>query len=349
MENNTLYADADQINWSKVETFLRKEIPEIPNEKMEVTKFTEGYSNLTYLITFGDWEGVLRRPPFGKIPPRAHDMMREYTILRKVNLVFPYAPKPYTYGEENEVMERVFYVMERKRGVVIDDAMPEGYQNTVEVGPIISENFINNLSELHNVDYLAAGMGQLGRPEGFTERQVHGWIKRYQSSKTDNYAHLADLETWFKNNVPQADAVSIVHNDFKLNNLVFDQEKIGQINGVLDWELSTIGNPLTDLGSSLAYWGEASDPDMGITIVTDQEGFYSRRELAEYYANIQKEDLSDIHYYLSFGFYKLAAILQQIYYRYTIGAVTDERFKTLGEAVGNLMELAQMARNKELL
>ena len=341
--------DSEHMNWEVIANYLKQEINEIPDEPLEVVKFTEGYSNITYLLKFGDWEAILRRPPFGKIPPRAHDMKREYTILSKLNPVFSPAPKPYLYCEDTNIMDKHFYVMERKDGLVIDDKLPKEYGSSLEVGPTLSENMVKTLVQLHSIDYEKAGLGNFGKPEGYLERQVNGWIKRYHLSKTDDYLMEADIENWFRKHMPTQTEASIVHNDYKLNNVIFDKDEIGSIIGVIDWELSTIGDPLTDFGSMVAYWGEKGDPDMGVTVVTDQDGFYTRRELVEKYATLSGRDMTHIVFYVAFGFYKLAVILQQIYYRWKIGEVDDNRFSTLNEGISNLFDLTLSTINNEIL
>lgn len=337
------------INWRKLEQYLRETLKGLPDGPMEVEKFSEGYSNLTYLLRIDNWEAVLRRPPFGKMPPKAHDMEREYRILEKVNPVFSYAPKPYVYCEDASIMEKHFYVMEKKQGVVIDDQLPEQYSNSQLTGPLISKSVIQTLVELQAVDYQAAGLVNMGKPEGFLERQVFNWIKRYDLSQTDEIPQMDELEQWLKTNIPRTTETTIVHNDFKLNNLIFHQTDPSKVIGVLDWELSTIGDPMSDLGSTIAYWGQADDPDMGINIITNQPGFYSRREFVEEYAKLSGRDVTDIAYYVTFGFYKLAVILQQIHYRWKIGAVQDERFARLNIAVANLIEMANLTRLNRLL
>ncbi|GGC89438.1 phosphotransferase family protein [Thalassobacillus devorans] len=343
------FTDYEHINWDALERFLKESISDLPKEQMDVKKFSEGYSNLTYLITFGDWEGVLRRPPFGEIPPKAHDMSREYNILRKVNNAFPLAPKPYLYSEDPNIMGRHFYVMEKKQGIVIDEKIPEYFGNVEKIGPLISTNLINTLIEMQSIDYKEANLTDIGKPEGYLERQVHGWIKRYNRSRTDNTPEAEELEAWFKDNIPISREIAIVHNDFKLNNLVLDNDIPGKVNGVLDWELSTVGDPMTDLGSTVAYWRQSGDPDLGINVVTNQPGFFNRREFVEEYASRCQRDMSDITYYVAFGFYKLAAILQQIYYRWAKGEIEDDRFETLNEAVGNLIEMAHLTKSNRII
>jgi aminoglycoside phosphotransferase (APT) family kinase protein len=343
------HIDSDKINWLKFEQLLRNSLAEIPNEPMLVKKFTEGYSNLTYLISFGDWEAVMRKPPFGEIPPKAHDMKREYTILSKINRVYQLAPKPFLYYEDPSIMGAHFYVMEKKEGITIDDELPKQYGGSEKAGPVISETIIKGLIELQSINYKGADLSDLGRPQGYLERQVHGWIKRYRNSKTDEFQGVEELEKWFIAHIPESPAATIVHSDFKLNNMLLDEEDPGIIRGVLDWELSTIGDPLTDLGSTVAYWGQSNDPDLGINVVTNQPGFYSRRQFVQTYSLLSGRDVTNINFYVAFGFYKLAGILQQIYYRWKKGELKDDRFEHLNQAVGNLIEMGNLTRKNRIL
>ncbi|MFP3324014.1 phosphotransferase family protein [Planococcus sp. SIMBA_160] len=340
---------AQEVDWNKVENFLRKAIPGLPEGEMKVSQFSEGYSNLTYLLQIGAWEGVLRRPPFGEIPPKAHDMEREFKMLEKVHPVFPLAPEPFVYCEDPEVMDKHFFIMERKAGIVVDEDLPEKLGSPEQAGPLISKNVVSTLVQLQSIDYKEAGLAEMGKPEGFMERQVKGWIKRYHHSKTDEIEGLEELEQWLIENIPVNEETTIVHNDFKLNNMVIDEESPGLATGVLDWELSTIGDPLSDVGSTLAYWGQAEDEDIGINIISSHSGFYSRKEFVEEYAKQSGRDVSNINYYLAFGFYKLAGILQQIYYRWDTGEIEDERFHQLDKAVANLIVMANRARKGEVL
>lgn len=345
MDSNT----KQLIDWNKVEGYIRSKIEGIPDEKMEVKKFTEGYSNFTYLIKFGEWEAVLRRPPFGYVPPRAHDMEREYRILDKVNPVFPLAPKVYDYCDDREIMDRHFYIMEKKNGLVVDSEIPEEYGSSAEVGEKISEAVVSTMVDLHSIDYKAAKLDSIGKPEGYLNRQIHGWIERYNRTKTEDIKNVGELEKWLINNMPSSGDVSLIHNDFKLNNMMLDAKDPGKVVGIFDWELATIGDPLTDLGTTLVYWAEKGDLDLGTTVVTNNPGFITRREFLERYATLSGRDVSNINYYVTFGFYKLAGVMQQLYYRWKIGEAKDERFSTLNESVANYFTMANEAKNNRLL
>lgn len=349
MNTANLFIDQEHINWGVLEAMIREKIPGLPNQAMKVRKFTEGYSNQTYLLTFGDWESVLRRPPFGEIPAKAHDIKREYIILSRLYGEYSLAPKPYLYSEDPAIMGRHFYIMEKKEGVVLNDVLPDTYGSSREVGPAISKSIINSLIELQYVDYKRANLLEIGKPEGYLERQINSWITRYSISKTDDISGVVELEAWLLGQLPKTVDTTIVHNDFKLNNLVLDPHNPNVVKGVLDWELAIIGDSMSDIGSVLAYWGEANDPDLGVSVVTNQPGFYSRREMAEKYAQMSGRDISHIDYYVTFGFYKLAVILQQLYFRWKKGALYDERFKNLHVPINNLIEMANLTRTKKIL
>ncbi len=196
---------------------------------------------------------------------------------------------------------------------------------------------------------MKANLMNIGKPEGYLERQVRNWIKRYSMTKTDEIGGAAELEAWLLKFMPPTVDTTIVHNDFKLNNLVLDPYDPIVVNGVLDWELATIGDPMCDIGAVLAYWGESGDPDIGISVVTNQPGFFLRREMAERYAQVSGRDISHINYYTAFGFYKLAVILQQLYYRWKKGALNDDRFKNLNLPIANLFEMANLTRSNKIL
>ncbi|MBM4761846.1 phosphotransferase family protein [Bacillus sp. B15-48] len=336
----TVSAQAEkEINWSEFESYLRQQL-NLSEDPMEVKQFSEGYSNLTFLIKVGEWESVMRRPPFGKIPPKAHDVEREYNLLKGINPVFPLAPKPYLCENNPNIMDKPFYIMEKKNGVVLDDTMPPEYDSIPNIKKSISESTVDTLVQLHDIDYEQAGLQEMGRPEGYLERQVHGWIKRYHNSKTDEIGVYRDIEKWVLANIPTSPRATIVHNDYKLNNMMLSLSNPGKVVGVFDWELSAIGDPLTDLASAVAYWKDENDPYTAINSVTTLGGFISREDFIERYAKKSNRDLSNFNFYLGFAYFKIAVILQQIYYRWKEGHLSDDRFSTLNEGIRNLMTLS---------
>ncbi|MBP1931132.1 phosphotransferase family protein [Ammoniphilus resinae] len=336
------------INWEMVERFLRFHINGLSNDPLQVHPFSAGYSNLTYKVQIGSWEAVLRRPPFGQVPPKAHDMEREYRILKKLHPVYPLAPQPYLYGDDPQVMEKHFYIMEIKKGLVLDDTLPPQF-NQPETCRVISEAVVDTLVMLHDVDIQKARLEEIGRPAGFLERQVNGWIKRYQAAKSEELSGVEMIEKWLVDNIPTSPPATMIHNDFKLNNMMLSPHDPSKVVAVFDWEMCTVGDPLMDLGVALAYWTETGEAETGLTSITKNPGFISRREFIELYAQKSRRDLIHIDYYLTFAFYKVAAVLQQIYARWRRGEIHDERFAKLGVGVQNLMEQSYKAMKKELV
>ena len=332
--------EGEAFDLTAVERYLRAHVEDVPADEFEVSQFPSGASNLTYLLKVGDWEGVLRRPPLGPVPPKAHDMSRESGILARLNAVYPLAPKPYFFCENESVIGAPFYVMERRKGVVLDDSFPEGVEASEELCCGISRTLVDTLVELHAVDFREAGLGDLGKPDGFLRRQTERWISRYEKAKTDEIKEVGPLMEWLARDIPESPPPTVIHNDYKLNNLVLDPEDLTGVRAVLDWEMATVGDPLFDLAVSLSYWIEPSDPDELAAVmptVTVTPGFMTRKELIDRYAEESGRDLSEMHWYVVFGYFKLAGILQQIYARYKNGQTTDERFATFGDRVRTLI------------
>lgn len=337
-----------EINWLKLDHYVKSHFPSLKNERMKVKQFTEGYSNLTYLIQLGAEEMVLRRPPFGNIPQKAHDMAREFSLLSKIHPHFPLAPKPYLYEEDASIMEKHFYVMERKEGAVLDDAIPSEFASIDHVGEIISETVIDTMSQLHSIDIEETGLITIGKPEAYLQRQVEGWIRRYDQSRTDDMKDVHSLTSWLREHIPVSPKPTVIHNDFKLNNMMLSPNDPSKAVAVFDWEMCTVGDPLSELAITTAYWTEPGDPETGLTSVTDQGGFLSRKEMIHLYSKKTGLDVSNIDYYLAFAFFKTAIVLQQLYYRSKKGEVDDPRFAALSTGIDNLLEQAQLAKAKRL-
>lgn len=324
----------------RVLALLRERIAEVPEGALTVRQYPSGASNLTYLLRVGEWEAVLRRPPLGPLPSRAHDMVREARLLGRLHDVYPLAPRPYLIVDDPALIGAPCYVMERRRGVVLDDRFPPDFDPTPARCAAIGEAFVDALVQLHAIDWRAAGLGDLGRPGGFLARQVRGWLERYEAAKTDDSPALGSLADWLIARLPSSPAPTIVHNDFKLNNLLLAPGALVPVVAVLDWEMTTIGDPLFDLGVSLSYWVEPDDPPALRAIqptVTDRVGFPTRRDVMARYAALSGRDLGAIDYYLTFAYFKLATILQQIYARWRRGQTRDERFAAFGGHVRALL------------
>ena len=312
---------------------------------VSVSQFPGGHSNLTYLVRHGEHEYVLRRPPFGSKVKSAHDMGREFTVLSKLWPVYDRAPRPYAYEPTGEVLGAPFYLMERRRGVVLRKEVPADVANDLPRIRRICEHLVDALVDLHAVDYAAAGLGDFGKPAGYIERQVTGWSKRYVDSQTDEIPSVNEAAAWLSSHMPAEVAPALIHNDFKFDNVIFDPG-LERITGVLDWEMATVGDPLMDLGTSLSYWAEAKDPQAFYQLPfgpTAKPGMMTRMEYAERYLERSGRHTRDLVFYYAFGLFKTAVVLQQIYYRWRKGNTSDPRFAALIVGVRILSEQAGAA------
>ncbi len=312
-----------------------------------VEQFPSGFSNLTYLLRAGDRELVLRRPPIGAKIKTAHDMGREYRILTHLQPVYKKVPRPLLYCEDEEVLGAPFYVMERVTGIILRAHAPRGLELSSEVMRGLSETFIESLAEIHNLDYEAAELGDLGTPHGYIKRQVEGWTKRYQNARTDDVPAIEQLSEWLLEHLPaDSTQAALIHNDYKLDNLVLSPEDLSRVVAVLDWEMATIGDPLMDLGTSLGYWVESTDPEewqrYGFGL-TNRAGSFTRLELIERYEKLTGRRIEDPVFYFAYGMLKIAGIVQQIYFRYQKGLTRDPRFAELGGLVKACGAFAQRA------
>jgi aminoglycoside phosphotransferase (APT) family kinase protein len=329
----------EELDLAKLEPYLRRHFPAAAGE-LQVRQFPSGHSNLTYSVHLGTTELVLRRPPFGSKVKSAHDMSREFRVLSKLRSVYSPAPEALFYCDEPGIIGAPFYVMQPIRGIILRGKLPAGLDFSAEKARALSESFVENLIRLHRVDYVAAGLADLGKPEGYLERQVRGWTERYYGSKTHDYPEVEKISSWMHEHLPQTNAVSLIHNDYKYDNVVLDAGDITKIVGVLDWEMCTIGDPLTDLGTALAYWVDATDPkevQENQWGPTTEPGSFTRGEIVHYYAAKTGCDASPIAFYVAFARFKLAVIVQQIYYRYQQGLTKDERFASMPEKIAMLL------------
>jgi len=327
----------EELDKGRLETYLKDALPGLDGA-VEVRQFPCGYSNLTYLVYVGDTELVLRRPPVGSKVKAAHDMRREYRVLSALHPVYPKAPRPLAYCDSDEVLGAPFYVMERIKGVVLRGKKPDGFACPPELARQCCNAFVENLAELHHVDYNTVGLADLKKEGSFTHRQVSGWLDRYRGSQTDEIPDIEQIADYLQKHCPEDTGAVFIHNDYKFDNIVLDPNDLSRIVGVLDWEMSTIGDPLMELGVVLSYWHEQKDPSLGVVpcFLTLEPGSMTRRALAEAYAAKTGVDIQNILFYYVFGLMKLAVIAQQIYYRYKQGLTKDERFAPLIFAVGGL-------------
>jgi aminoglycoside phosphotransferase (APT) family kinase protein len=312
---------------------------------LRVQQFPGGHSNLTYLVSSGGREVVLRRPPFGSTVKAAHDMGREFKVLSALGPIFPKVPQVMAFCEDASVLGAPFYLMERVRGVVLRRRLPEGVALPPETVSRLCAAFVETLVELHRLDYAAAGLAGFGNPEGYALRQVTGWTKRYRDAQTGQIGDLDAVAGWLAEHVPPAQGASLLHNDYKHDNLVLDPGRPDRIVGVLDWEMSTLGDPLMDLGTTLAYWVEEGDGEELKAVAfgpTRLPGSYTRRQLVDRYAERSGRGVHDVDFYYCFGLFKIAVVVQQIYYRFRQGLTHDPRFAGLGGAVSVLARQAAL-------
>lgn len=332
----------EELDLSRLEPFLHSHFPG-EQGSLVVKQFPRGHSNLTYFVSLGEREMVLRRPPFGSKVKSAHDMGREYRVLSKLHAVYP-APKALIYCDDTSVLGAPFYLMERIQGIILRRDLPPGLPIAPQKVRKLSEAFIDNLAHLHGVDYAAIGLADLGKPEGYLERQVRGWIERYYGSKTHDLPEVERVSVWMKEHMPPAGSATLIHNDYKYDNMVLDADEITRIKGVLDWEMCTIGDPLADLGTAIAYWVEAGDPAELQNIhwgPTTLPGSLNRTQLVERYAAKTGYDVSRIVFYYVFALFKTAVITQQIYYRFHHGLTKDARFAALLDVTRVLLQTAE--------
>ena len=340
---------SEQLDWDALEIYLRERLAAVmedgfdPAPAMAVEQFPGGHSNLTYLLRFGSQEFVMRRPPFGPVPPRAHDMAREYRILEAVHPVYSLAPRPLVLCEDASITGSTFYVMERRRGLVVRTMEPPELVDKPPERRRASEAMVDALAALNNVDVAAHGLMALGKPVGFVERQVRGWSERWKGSRTSELPEMDALVLWLVERLPDDPLrPAMVHGDFKLDNVMLSQDDIGRVVAVFDWEMSAVGDPLVDLGILLAYWvhvSAASQHD-AVGSVTQLPGWFKRDEVLERYGEQTQLDLTNIAFYEVFALFKLAVVLQQIFYRYHRGQTDDPRFATLDKRVTWLARLA---------
>ncbi|MCX5744107.1 MAG: phosphotransferase family protein [Proteobacteria bacterium] len=310
-------------------------------------QFPGGHSNLTYCVHQGERAYVLRRPPVGSQVKSAHDMGREVAVLSKLAPVFERAPRVLAFEDTGGVLGVPFYVMERRRGVILRKDLPPAL--AADLGAIrrICELLVDTLVDLHAVDYRAAGLGEFGKPVGYIARQVTGWTERYAGAQTDDIPAMPYVAAWLATHMPADGAPALIHNDFKFDNVIFDPS-LTRITGVLDWEMTTIGDPLMDLGTSLSYWAEAADPPAYHALPfgpTARPGMMTRAEIAARYLERSGRagDVASLVFYYAFGLLKTAVIAQQIYYRFAKGLTTDARFGQFIFAVRLLAEQARTA------
>jgi aminoglycoside phosphotransferase (APT) family kinase protein len=338
-----------EIDVAHLADYLSEAAPELLSGPLSIEQFPSGYSNLTYMVTAGDRSLILRRPPVGVEIATAHDMGREHRILSHLAPVYPKAPSPLLYCEDPAPIGTPFYLMERVEGVILRKEMPPGRRPPPDLVSRIAVGLVETQAELHAVDYEAAGLGSLGRPEGYVRRQIEGWTRRYRRAETEPIPEATNVANWLHDSMPQESDASLIHNDFKHDNVVLDPDDWARITAVLDWEMATLGDPLMDVGTSLAYWTQPDDPPellatrLSPTLLPGTPG---RADVLELYARVSGRAVDDSVFYYAYGLFKVAVIVQQLYVRYQSGLTTDSRFASLGDSVRALTSVAWQAVQK---
>ena len=328
-DQSTPVRTGEELPADVIDQYLKAHIPGLDGTP-QISQFPGGASNLTYLLQYPGLDLVLRRPPFGHKAKSAHDMGREYRILNQLNAGFPYCPKAYVYCTDESVIGAEFYVMERVNGIILRSELPPELNFDESQTRALCESFIDKFVELHNVDYQACGLGDLGKPEGYVKRQIEGWSERYERAMTPDAPAWEAVKAWLKDKMP-ADhpKPGIIHNDYRFDNVILNPDNPMEIIGVLDWEMTTIGDPLMDLGNTLAYWIEAGDPPP-VQLMRRQPsnapGMLTRQQFVDYYAEKAGIAINSFDFYYTYGLFRLAGIVQQIYYRFYHGQTQDKRF-----------------------
>ena len=340
--------EGEQPDVPALERYLRGALPVWPTgATLVVAQFPNGFSNLTYSLRAGGQEWVMRRPPIGAVVKGGHDMPREFRILSALAEAGIRAPRPVLLCEDVSVLGAPFYLMERVRGVILRSRLPRGVTLGPETFRRLSEALVDTLAELHAVDVTAAGLADLGRPEGYVARQVAGWAQRYAAAQTDALPEMDALATWLAAHLPPESGAALIHNDFKYDNAMVDPDRLDRIIAVLDWEMATIGDPLMDLGTTLGYWSEAGDPEIVRQFnLTHLPGNLIRREVVARYEQRTGREVSRPLFYFAFGLYKISVILQQIYARYRRGLTQDARFAGLIDLERALARMAISALDR---
>jgi aminoglycoside phosphotransferase (APT) family kinase protein len=335
---------AEALPVDRIESFLKDTIPGL-HGKVTLRQFPSGASNLTYWVACGNRQMVLRCPPHGTKAAGAHDMGREYKVLSALSGHWPYAPRPLAYTEDESIIGCPFYAMERIEGIILRKEIPPGLLTSAADIRSLFEKFVEVLFELHSLDYQKIGLDDLGHPEGYVRRQVTGWNRRYRAARTPDVPDCENIMAWLEEKMPpETEKPAIIHNDYKLDNIILDPKEPLKIIGVLDWEMTTVGDPLMDLGSTLGYWVDNDDPKerhLMRTMPTHLDGALRRKEFIAYYGQLSGRQMEHFDFYLCFGIFRLIVIVQQIYYRYYHGQTNNHRFKKFAKGVAVLERSAK--------
>jgi aminoglycoside phosphotransferase (APT) family kinase protein len=338
----------EQLDWDALDAWLRPRLASVlpgVDGTLEVLQFPNGSANLTYLLRVGDRELVLRRPPMGQIAPGAHDMKREYRVLSRLWRIFDRAPRAYLLCDDPAVLGADFFVMERRHGEVVRGEIPVSMASHRDVGRRIGFALVDAMAELHALDPAAAGLGDLGKPAGFVERQVAGWAKRWELAKFDDSPEaMDDLRARLERDVPTMSRPCIVHNDLKLDNCQFDPANPDRVASIFDWDMATLGDPLIDLGTLLNYWPDPADSEENQRASNPglvQMGVPTRAEIRERYASRASADMAAVLWWEAFALWKTAVVIQQLHRRWVRGESTDPRMARIADRMPALITAAR--------
>lgn len=342
--SDTIAVRADeQLDQHQLAAYLRDRLPQA-DQRLTIRQFGGGAANLTYLLDYGTQQYVLRRPPLGPVAPSAHDMSREYRVLSVLHQAFPYAPQAFLFCDDPSVIGAPFFIMERKQGIVVRRSLPAEYASIADAPQQMSFALVDALADFHAVDYAALGLAELGKPDGFIERQIEGWYGRWNRAKVDDLPDMDAVYAWLKAHLPPTTAAALVHNDYKLDNVMLAPDNPAQLVAVFDWDMCTLGDPLADLGTLLTYWTQTDDPpylQMTAMMPVGDSRFPTRAELVQRYTQRSGRDVSAIRFYHTLGLFRLVVICAQIYIRYKRGQTQDQRFESFGQMIPLLAQAAR--------
>ncbi len=333
----------EQLDEARLADYLRGQL-EGSDAPLTIRQFGGGAANLTYLLDYGTHQYVLRRPPLGPVAPSAHDMAREFRVLSVLHQNFRYAPRAFVFCEDVSIIGAPFFVMERRQGIVVRRSIPDIYAGIPDAPRRMSEALVDALVDFHAVDYKAVGLETLGKPLGYVERQIEGWYGRWHKAKVDDLPQMDTVHQWLIEHLPVSSAVSLVHNDYKLDNVMLAADDPGKLVAIFDWDMCTLGDPLVDLGALVTYWTEPSDPpymQMTAMMPVGDSRFPTRADIIQRYAEKSGRDVSHITFYHALGLYRLVVICAQIFIRYKRGQTQDTRFEAFGTMIPLLAQAAQ--------
>ena len=344
MDKANAVRKGESLDWASLESHLKGCLPQVDGE-MTVQQFHGGHANLTYLLRFGQVEYILRRPPFGTIAPGAHDMKREYKVLSRIHQFYQQAPQAFHYNEDDTIIGAPFVIMERRQGVVIRTKVLPCFRGMRDVEERITKAMIKAQADLHLIDYQIAGLSDLGRPDGFLERQVRGWAKRLELSISRPLPKMLDIQKWLEYDVPVSQTHSIIHNDIKPDNCQFQPDNPDVVTSIFDWDMCTLGDPLFDLATTLSYWpldDREGYEQLPLALIGN---FPPKQFLIDEYQRLTGFDLSRLRWYEVFAYWKGAIILLQLHQRYADGATDDPRMKRMGALADHMIDVSTKLMN----